>query len=53
MDDKKSDKKRYQIYVSEEVVKQFKHICIDCGFSTSQMIEKIMIELIEKNKKGK
>jgi len=44
-------KKRYQILITEEVMKQFKHLCLDKGINTSQMIEKLIIEKLRDKKK--
>jgi len=46
------DKKGYQIYITAEVMKRFKHLCVDKGINASQMIESLMLEALEKNKQG-
>ncbi len=44
-------KKRYSIYVPEELMTQLKHWCLDNGVNTSQVIEKLIMEKIKKEKK--
>ncbi len=45
------EKQRYQIYITAEVMKELKHLCLEEGINTSQMIEKLIMEKIKKENK--
>lgn len=49
----KDDKKRYQIYISESLMNEFKHWCLDEKVSASQMIEWLIEEKLKEKNKGK
>jgi hypothetical protein len=46
------EKKAYQIYITIDVMKKFKHVCLDEGINPSQFIEKLMLEHMKKKVKG-
>lgn len=49
-----SEKKRVNIYISENIWKQARHISIDHNISVSELVERLLVECLEKQegKKG-
>jgi hypothetical protein len=47
------ERKRYHIVITVEVMKKFKHACLDKGINTGQLIELIMLDYLEKNERKK
>ncbi|MEW6555063.1 MAG: CopG family transcriptional regulator [Actinomycetota bacterium] len=48
-----SEKKRVNIYISDDVWKQARHISIDNNISVSELIERLLVEYLEKQSKKK
>ncbi len=46
----KEEKKRYHISVCEEVMREFKHLCLDEGVSVSEMIEGLIMKKLKEKK---
>ena len=45
-------KRRYNLYMSDDILKEFKKLCVDLGVSMSVLIEQMVKERLNKNSRG-